>query len=271
MVKMFMQKSILLFEDYKFPFLSYIGVDFKDDEITSLKLYMHGFKKHDVSTVKPLFPRIELIAEQYAKFMETNYSLNDSEYLDHHPLSNMGSLFKFKITPDGNVSHTFFLRLPDYDQGGMQELNLPEIEDKVVDDYFCCETTNDGVLYKRYYPIEKSKNIKFVLNEFGFQNVNPNDIGILEYLEYESRKKVAMSFKGSRIHEYIPTPVQKAVDFFKENYGLSPMGLGRCNRSGTESLYLMEITKRRYFKDSFTFQQLLYDLANSIDGSDERA
>ena len=257
-IKSFMEIGIERFDDENYPFLSYIGVDFKGADLLSLKLYMHGYKKHAVSDLKPLFPKFELIEDEYSKFSETKYSLDASEYQNDHPLGHMGTLFKFKLTKSGDESSTFFIRPKGYDHGPMTELELPEKEgDKLIDDYYSCEQSGNRVLFKRYYPIEKPTNIRFTLDKFNFSDVPVEDVGILEYLEYDGRMKIAMSFKENSIQKYIPESARELTDFLSENYWLNAMGLGRCKKSKIQSLYFMSNAKRRFFKDSLTFQSLL--------------
>lgn len=252
----FLESGISLYDHQDYPFLSYIGVDYLGQDFLALKLYMHGYRKLSMQEIAPLFPETSLIEEAYEKFEETIYS-KDTVRAGKHPLDHMGTLFKFKITTDDRLSHTFFVRLPDYDQGPIQELELPEAENPSVDDYFCCESEGESVLYKRYYPIENPINRQFMKEHLGLSDIDLDDLLIMEYLEYENRKKVALNFKEDRILKYIDPSAKPLVEYLAKYHGLTPVGLGRCVKSNVRSLYFKENSFKRFFKDSFTFHRLV--------------
>lgn len=257
-VSAFLQRAVQLYDDRNYPFLTYIGVDFCENNLLNLKLYAHGYKKYGAEEIQDLFPRFELIREHYSNFNETIYSKEPGEYDSAHPLGHMGTLFKFSLNTENEEVHTFFTRPKMYDHGPITLLELPVEEKKQpIDDYFCCELRNDSIRFKRYYPIEREENIRFVLDTFNFDNVTTDDVGIVEYLEYETRKKVAISFKGNAIQKYIPDEAQKLTNYLAEKYQLSAMGLGRCIQRNTYSLYFISNEKRIFFKDSPTFQKLI--------------
>jgi hypothetical protein len=253
----FLQKSIktLYHEDY--PFCTYMGFNYRDDELINAKFYVTGFKKVDFDLIRTFFPFHNEIENAYAKYEESR--IFDTMH--------MGTAFVLKMDRSLRDGYTFFIKLKEIPHTPVSKIKLLHPEPKIVDDYFAFEKTDGDSYQKRYYPILNRENISHLLDSFGVNAIDHSKVNFIEYLEYKDESKITMPISDTDyLNDYLKrTNGEKLIElneFMRDKFDLHPMATSNYKKGNVKSVYYMLKGDNVDFKNSFALLRLNDKISN---------
>ena len=193
-----------------YPFLTYLGINFTNNEILNFKFYFSFFKKLSVEELSKVLP-----ISDFSDFNSLYNLWNSSKtYNSLH----QGATFAIKILPNYAPTYYFHLRLNTTVYNKPKLLNL-ETSNCIKNVGFCKEYTTNGYSNKNYFYFEDKDIIRNLANQYGLNNskFNPDSIDELEYIESNNRNKIDLiTFDQDFVEEFLKQKTSKKnQDLFK--------------------------------------------------------
>ncbi len=251
--KIFLEKAISTLYHKDYPFCTYLGINYTDEKLLNVKLYITAFKKIDFELTKSFFPYSKTTHETYLKY-------NESKSYDPN---NMGVAFIQKQNTDGSLIYTFGFRSENACNPPLSTFNLIH-EEKVVNDYIAIEGSSGKIYPKYYYIFQNRTNINHLISEFDLP-INSENVDLIEYSKFERKEKILLATKNSLItDEYLlsksPQRFLLLHNFLKENLNLIPVSPGKYLNSNVKSIHYFDPGEPVYFRNSFALVTLLEKL-----------
>lgn len=219
-------------EDY--PDMNYIGINFKGDDITSIKIYFSFFHKIDEKDVLKFIP----ISEDYNKYIHL-WQESKTRSLEHS-----GCAFTVKIKPGKPITYGFHYRLKPsketYDLIGRPSLipfNVDELDTRPGINFEYC---NNETLVKRYYYFHTTEHLEYFAKRYN--NSFVKDLQLLEYTESEFFSKAIfwlMEYSEQNFNRpnLFSEKANKVIKGLNQRYGLINIIDGYYENDNTIATY----------------------------------
>lgn len=179
-VKDFIRRANAIPVSGKFPSLNYLGINFRGEEVHSIKLYYTFFAKPDLAVVRTILPDTGDLEKYYPYFEESETS----------DLQHTGCAFTIKMDNSGNFSRGFHFRFsvkdnPLFEPAVFVKLTGPDLENYQGISF---EYSTGGTKKKRYYYITDSLTKKVIAGEW--DNGSITGASLIEYTEAGNERKI---------------------------------------------------------------------------------
>jgi hypothetical protein len=218
------------------PFLSYVGLNFTEDEVKNFKFYFSFFRRLDDSEIAALLPVRGRFDEFYARWHPSK------RYASIH----RGTTFAVKVEGDGTLTHYYHMRVPGMPFGPPERLEI-DPEDEGNYHGVCEEFTGSKVSLKRYYYCRNKITIAQSLELAGLVGLNDQlgSIDWLEYIESESRDKMAWITGNQLVIQTLidqrgPARLGAVLSKIRYDCGFELFGPGSARDLGDHSLYFIQ-------------------------------
>lgn len=171
-------------------YTNYFGVNYNENELTSVKLYFSFFEFPD-----PAILNRYNFNEDFIVAMKRFWKPQPKNSMLHQ-----GITLSLKCyLSDGNVKINSYVhyRSQDFHLGLPKNITLSE-EDKNNYPGFCLETHDWGDEVKKYFYVTDAHNIGILLQKFDLQNlISPDELYQIEYTESDIESKINLITKNS--------------------------------------------------------------------------
>jgi hypothetical protein len=220
-----------LFNNSLFRSISYLGVNFSDAGVLSLKIYIVTSQKVAYENIHKYFPLIDHVKDKYE-----SHKGNDQFGVD-----NIGVCFSIKVSNVGELNYTYFQSLDNFSNTEDQSLKFLEKENPIRNNLFVLES-NKGELYNKEYNLYlTTKNMTSLLKYFNLYNIDANLLNSVEYAYFHNIKKINILPKTNDYLIQIATNLHpkmlEVIDYFSNRYNLYPNFPGVYFNSDIKSIY----------------------------------
>ncbi len=219
------------FEISKYPLVSYIGINYNEHEVLSAKMFFVTTQKIELNTLGIDFFLMPDIRDRYESYIENK----------EFSIANVGNTFGVKINNDNQVTYSYFQQIPGYKNLVDADLAIPKMDKQIRDNYYVIEGTTEKAFEKQYLLYLDKINQLYLLNFFGFSEINVNDLVSLEYAHFKSKKKLYVlpisNEKLLKMVYHIDPKMSDIIDFFAKQYSIYPAFPGFYLNSPVKSIY----------------------------------
>lgn len=226
-----------------YPYISYLGVNFLDKEIVSLKLYYIVSKKVKKNTINEIFPLTELLENRYEEYIERT-SLD---------LDNMGIGFAIKINKTKNLFYTYYQDTSKHHSPFIPNINLslPCEDISMRENYFVYELKNNGGYCKNYKLFVNKDNVRFLLDYFSLHELHERDYKSVEYSEFNNSAKINLypnnqSVLNNLLNTYSAKQME-LINFICNKYNVCTGFPGFYHKDRIKSIYFFNNNVERNF------------------------
>jgi hypothetical protein len=218
------------------PFLSYFGINYKNDEVINFKIYFEFHNILSENDIEKLLPDTRLFLKYYK---EAHIRMGKVHDPDH-----TGVTFAIKVTPEGKVTYYFHYGLPGKAQRFPKRIKLNADEESRMNNILSCEYVN-GEPFRKYYNVIWDKDTTaYLLKKFGAESAaNFTSFDHIEYTETDKFDKIMIGILDPKEQkEYMNTlpdcKMKNLIELLSLKYGLM---------TGSCSIYDDQATRAVYF------------------------
>jgi hypothetical protein len=237
------------------PVFSYLGLNFNNETVVSIKFYVHFFRDLSVEEIDKFLPK----NEDYLKFIHLKTRTHPSDF---HP-TNSGIALELKFVNGQNSPRKgFFYHLKNcnesYDALGITR-DLINPPDALGINY---EYELDKTIFKNYFYYSQKESISSLSKKFGDKLID--DAHIVEFAESNNISKLNLIFvekEFPRIREKISDFLEsewEVIRILNEKYGFFNTAFGYYFKPSTvKSMYFF---KTPYESDNALYSNVLSEI-----------
>jgi len=242
------------------PFLTYFGINYRNDEILNFKVYFEFHNKLSNEDLSKLLPNTDDLLEHYDK--AGLGKIHDT----HH----MGVTFAIKITPQKKTTHYFHCIIPGKAGRLPEKIKLHDEEVNHMNNIVSREYTDNEVFIKNYNIVWTKKNLEKLVKRFNISNniFKLKSFEHIEYTETDKFDKIILGIKDPKDHEkYVrslpPSGMKSVINHICNKYNLMTASAAIYEDGETRAIYFVHKKDKIFYTTNDTITELRTSLFES--------